>query len=232
MIGEKVVHLNEVGSTNRYALEMAPDFPEGTVVVARKQTSGKGRNDRRWESPEGGLWMSVVLRPERIEPRLVFVGALAVVDTLSDFGVVSGIKWPNDVWVNGRKIAGVLTEVRGKTAVLGIGLNVNNPVPPELHGSAVAMYELLGTSVPLERVEERLISHLDGWYRVFQKAPELMMARVRELTFILGRPVVVSDGKDSVSGRALDVLDDGSLLIEVNGEMRRVLYGDVSLRPL
>ncbi len=134
----------------------------------------------------------------------------------------------------GRKIAGFLTEGKaGEYAVLGIGLNVNNPIPKELEGgSATAMVNFIGRPLPLERVRERLLFHLDGWYRVFKGGrPELMMAKVRERTFILGRTVrVIEDSDELVGGRALDVLDDGSLLLDVNGELRRVLYGDVSLR--
>lgn len=231
IVGLKVITLDEVDSTNEYARRIAPGVPEGTVVVAKRQTAGRGRKGRSWASPEGGLWLSVILKPPRVDGRIVFVGALAVTDTLADFGIDSGIKWPNDVWVGGRKIAGVLTEGKaGEYAVLGIGLNVNNPIPKELEGSATAMVNFIGRPLPLERVRERLLFHLDGWYRVFKGRPELMMAKVRERTFILGRTVRVIEDSDELVGRALDVLDDGSLLLDVNGELRRVLYGDVSLR--
>ena len=77
-----IVTLDEVDSTNEYAKRMASEAPEGTVVVARRQTAGKGRRGRRWASPEGGLWFSVILKPPRVDPRLVFVGALGVTDLL------------------------------------------------------------------------------------------------------------------------------------------------------
>ncbi|NJE61112.1 biotin--[acetyl-CoA-carboxylase] ligase [Thermococcus sp. 21S7] len=230
-VGIRVISLEEVDSTNEYARRIASDVPEGTVVLAKRQTAGKGRKGRSWASPEGGIWMSVVLKPSGVDPRLVFVGALAVTDTLSDFGISSGIKWPNDVWAAGKKIAGILTEGKaGEYVVLGIGLNVNNPVPPELRWDAVSMMELTGTSLPLDRVLERLLFHLNGWYRVFRERPELVMAKVRERTFILGRIVKVVEDDNALIGRAVDVLDDGSLLLDVGGQLRRILYGDVSLR--
>ncbi|NJE76215.1 biotin--[acetyl-CoA-carboxylase] ligase [Thermococcus sp. ES12] len=230
-VGIRVIRLDEVDSTNDYAKKIARKVPEGTVVLAKRQTAGRGRKGRRWESPEGGLWMSVILKPQRVDPRLVFVGALAVVDTLSEFGLSPGIKWPNDVWVAGRKIAGILTEGRaGEYTVLGIGLNVNNPTPPELQGDAVSMLELIGTPLPLDRVLERLLFHLNAWYKVFKERPELMMAKVRERTFILGRTVKIIQDYNVLIGRAVDVLDDGSLLLDIDGQLRRILYGDVSLR--
>ncbi|NJF24135.1 biotin--[acetyl-CoA-carboxylase] ligase [Thermococcus sp. Bubb.Bath] len=233
VIGKKIIRLEEVDSTNRYAKDIAPEAPEGTVVVARRQSSGRGRLGRRWESPEGGLWLSVILKPEKPDLRLVFIGGLAVVDTLLDFGLQGGIKWPNDVWVNGKKISGVLTEGKGNDYVLlGIGLNVNNPLPPELSGSATSMMLEIGRAVTLERVLDKLLFHLDVWYTIYRERPDLLMARLRERTFILGRTVRVTEGETTMIGRALDVLDDGSLLLEVGGELKRILYGDVSLRPV
>ncbi|HDZ36556.1 MAG TPA: biotin--[acetyl-CoA-carboxylase] ligase [Thermococcus sp.] len=231
VIGVKIIRLDEVDSTNEYAKAIAHEVPEGTVVVAKRQVAGKGRKGRSWASPEGGLWMSVILKPPRVDPRLAFVGALAVGDTLADFGISVGIKWPNDVWVGGRKISGILAEGKaGEYSILGIGLNVNNPIPEELRENAVSMMELLGSKLPLEEVLKRLLLHLDGWYRVFLERPDLLMAKVRERTFILGRPVTVIEGDERISGIALDVLDDGSLLMDIDGQLRRILYGDVSLR--
>ncbi len=227
----RIIELDEVDSTNEYAKRIAGNSPEGTVVVAKRQTAGKGRKGRSWESPDGGLWLSVILKPGRIDQRLVFVGALAVVDTLADFGIPSGIKWPNDVWVSGRKIAGILTEGKGgEYIVLGIGLNVNNPIPEELRESATSMFELTGTKVPLDKVLERLLFHLGGWYRVFLERPDLLMAKVREKTFILGKTVWVIQDGDELVGRAADILEDGSLLLETPSGLRRITYGDVSLR--
>lgn len=231
IVGVKVIQLDEVGSTNEYAKTIAHEVPEGTVVIAKRQTAGRGRKGRSWASPEGGIWMSVILKPPRVDPRLAFVGALAVVDTLADFGISAGIKWPNDVWVGGRKVSGILAEGKaGEYSILGIGLNVNNPIPEELKDNATSMMELIGSKLPLEKVLKRLLLHLDGWYRVFLERPDLLMAKVRERTFILGKPVTVIEGEERISGIALDVLDDGSLLMDIGGQLRRITYGDVSLR--
>ncbi len=226
-----IVTLDEVDSTNEYAKRIASEVPEGTVVVARRQTAGKGRRGRRWASPEGGLWFSVILKPPRVDPRLVFVGALGVTDLLRDFGVSAGIKWPNDVWVEGRKIAGILTEGKANEyVILGIGLNVNNPIPEELEKTATSMSTLLGREIPLEVVLQRLLEHLSRWYGLFLKEPGRVVEEVRKRTFILGRPVVVITGEKVLRGRAVDVLDDGSLLVETPEGPVKILYGDVSLR--
>ncbi len=232
IIGKKIVALKEVSSTNDYARSIAEEAPEGTVVLAESQSAGKGRNGRRWVSPKGGLWMSVILKPGFVDPRIVFVGPLSVIDVLADFGIPSGIKWPNDVWVRGQKIAGVLVESKGKEYVIvGIGLNVNNPIPEELRDTAVSMFELVGKEIPLDVLLKSMTFHMDAWYRIFREDPAILMQKVRERTFILGMFVEVVGGERFV-GRAVDVLDDGSLLLDVGGSLRKVIYGDVSIRPL
>ncbi|MBP1912288.1 biotin--[acetyl-CoA-carboxylase] ligase [Thermococcus stetteri] len=226
----KILRLDEVDSTNEYAKKLIPDAPEGTVVVAKRQTTGRGRRGRAWASPEGGLWMSVVLKPPKIDPRLVFVGALAVADTLRDFGIDAWIKWPNDVWVGEKKISGILTEAKGSSVIMGIGLNVNNEIPNELKETAVSMKGLLDKSVNLEEVLKKLLHHLGHWYGVFLENPALLVGEVRERTVLIGKKVrVLQDGGELV-GTVVDVSGDGSLLLDVDGQIIKVLYGDVSLR--
>ena len=231
MIGSKVILLDEIDSTNEYAKRIALNVPEGTVVIAKTQRAGRGRKGRRWASPEGGLWMSVVLRPPKPDPRLVFVGALAVVDVLGELGIEAWVKWPNDVWVGERKIAGILTEARGKEfVVMGIGLNVNNPVPRDLEGKATSIKALTGKEVPLEDVMKSLLRRLDWWYAVFLEDPENAVGEVRKRMSILGKVVEVVMGEERLAGEAFDLLPDGSLLLRTKDGMRKILQGDVSLR--
>ncbi|WP_048055058.1 biotin--[acetyl-CoA-carboxylase] ligase [Thermococcus onnurineus] len=237
IIGRKIIHFHEVDSTNEYAKLIALDEREGTVVVADRQTAGKGRKGRTWASPEGGLWMSVILKP-KAEPKhlskLVFIGALAVVDTLWKFGIEAGIKWPNDVWVNGRKICGVLTEGRiGEFVILGIGLNVNNDAPEELRKMATSMREFLGREVSLSEVFHALIRNLDHWYRLFLNGryAEIISA-LKERSIVLGKEVKIIDDETELVGRAVDIDVDGALILETPKGRVRVLHGDVSLRFL
>lgn len=235
IIGKKAIHLQEVSSTNEYAKLMAPEAPEGTVVVAKRQTLGKGRKGRKWASPEGGLWMSVILKPKIAAedvPRIVFIGALAVVDALAEFGIEAGIKWPNDVWVGNKKICGILTEGRlGEFVILGIGLNVNNEIPEELKGSATSMRLILGREVDLEDVFKALLRNLDRWYGLLLSGrTDAILRAVRERCFILGREVRITDGEMEMEGRAVGIDDDGALILETPGGRVRVFYGDVSLR--
>ncbi|WP_457742217.1 biotin--[acetyl-CoA-carboxylase] ligase [Thermococcus sp.] len=231
-----IIRLTEVRSTNEYAKEIAEDVPEGTVVLARRQTFGKGRRGRYWASPEGGLWMSVILKPKTsIEnvPKLVFVGALAVVDALSKYGIPAEIKWPNDVLVGGKKIAGILSECKpGRFAIIGIGLNVNNEIPEELEGFAVSMKSLLGFDINLDEVLQRVLRALSYWYTVFKSGRHYeILDAVRRRSAVLGRRIrIFEDGEVLLEGTALDIDDDGALIVETDEGTKRVLYGDVSIR--
>ncbi|WP_297497125.1 biotin--[acetyl-CoA-carboxylase] ligase [Thermococcus sp.] len=227
----KTIRLEEIGSTNDYARDIAQKSPEGTVVIAKRQTAGRGRKGRKWTSPEGGLWMSVILKPDKPDPRLVFVGALAVLDALAEFGIRGWIKWPNDIWVGERKIAGILTEGRaGEFVVMGIGLNVNNKIPEELGETATSMARVLGREISLEKVLSALLKALEGWYRIFKEEPLRVIEETRRRTLILGKAVKVIRDGEIISGRAADILEDGSLLLETPSGLKRIIHGDVSLR--
>lgn len=191
---------------------------------------GHGRIGRRWESPPGGLWMSVVLHP-RIStedlPKLSFLGALAVVRTLSEFSIQGKIKWPNDVLVDYKKIAGILVEKRGDNVVLGVGLNVNNEAPE----NATSMAEILGTSVPLIEVFRALVTNLDELYKMFLSSPASLLEMAKK-EMILGVPVrIIGDGE--IEGIAEDIDELGRLILRLSdGSLKKIVYGDVSLRFL
>jgi BirA family biotin operon repressor/biotin-[acetyl-CoA-carboxylase] ligase len=225
-----IIYLEEVDSTNEYAKRLLPNISEGTVIVAKKQTAGKGRKNRVWASPEGGLWMSVILKPPKVDPRLVFVGALAVADTLRDFGIEAWIKWPNDVWIGNRKISGILTEVKGDFAIMGIGLNVNNEIPEGLKETAISIREVIGSFLPLEDILRGILRHLDHWYSSFLRDPNLVVEEVKKRTIIIGKSVRVITEEKAIEGKVLDILSDGALILESPEGPIRILYGDVSLR--
>ncbi|NPA47740.1 MAG: biotin--[acetyl-CoA-carboxylase] ligase [Thermococci archaeon] len=233
LIGRKVVFLREVDSTNEYAKRIAPHEEEGTVVIAERQHSGKGRRGRYWASPEGGLWMSVILKPGRCESLtlLVFAAALAVTDTLEEFGIKGRIKWPNDVLVNGKKICGILTEGRiGDYVVVGVGLNVNNDVSNGLSRIATSMKTLKGSEISVLHVFRSLLRNFERWYNLYLSGKhEEVLRATKDRSAVLGREVRITDDVEIV-GRAVDIGEDGALIVETPSGVRRVLYGDVSLR--
>ena len=145
-----IIHLDRVGSTQDEAHRLAEaEEPDGTAVVSREQTAGRGRRGRRWESPPGGLWLSVLRRPTEAAPPLVLSlsAGLAVADALESVGIQHvHVKWPNDLMVDDAKIGGILCEVRWHGdrpawAVIGVGINVENSLPSAVHGVATSVAE-------------------------------------------------------------------------------------------
>jgi BirA family biotin operon repressor/biotin-[acetyl-CoA-carboxylase] ligase len=244
--GRSVLFSREVDSTNDWAKKLATyGAYEGTVVVAETQTKGRGRLDRGWISPTGGLWFSLILRP-KLRPaesvKLTFVAGLAVAKVLREmFGLKAETKWPNDVLVNGRKICGVLTEMNttGETVnlvVVGIGINANFDVekvfPDSLKRVATSIENELGRKVQLHRLFRVLLEHLENLYELFTKEGFSPVLREwKDYADFLGRQVIIISLTEKIHGLALDVDNDGALIMRLaDGSVRRVFVGDVSLR--
>lgn len=247
-IGHRVYHYDQVESTNRTARELAASaIEDGTLVVAEEQTGGRGRLGRSWFSPHArGIWCSVILYPEVNPvnaPPLAMLAAVAVARALRrTAGVEAGIKWPNDLLVAGKKICGILTELsaemeRVNYLIIGIGINVNiasGEFPRELQEMATSIQMETGRRVSRVALLQNLLAELEYWYERWQKegfAP--VLACWKELSVTLQRPVRVITLKESWEGWAEDVDADGSLVIRLpNGEYKRVVSGEVSLRPI
>ncbi|MDG6922764.1 MAG: biotin--[acetyl-CoA-carboxylase] ligase [Nitrososphaerota archaeon] len=166
------VYLTSVDSTQTYLSSELKSEREGDLAISETQTKGKGREGRSWVSQKGGLWMSIVLRPPsaRVLERLVYLGANAIIDTLSEYGVKSSIKPPNDVYSNGKKIAGILadTVIQGDLSVvyLGVGVNVNNdPTKEDLISEiATSVSKIIGGALDLTEFTVSFLRHLDQLY--------------------------------------------------------------------
>jgi BirA family biotin operon repressor/biotin-[acetyl-CoA-carboxylase] ligase len=230
--GWTLVALDSVGSTNDEAAQLADaGAAEGTVVWAREQTGGRGRRGRHWASPVGNLYSSTVLRPDCAAPRaaeLGFVAALAVADIVSD-GRTVRVKWPNDVLVDGGKIAGILLESaiaqtgRVEHVVAGIGINVGfAPQLPEMRYPGAA----LGGSVEaaLEKFTNALAARLGEWRRDgFETVRAAWLAKAGPI----GAEVDVRLGEELVSGRFAGLDREGALLLDTPGGPRKIVSGEL-----
>ena len=230
-----------IASTNDRAREVAEGGAAGVVVVAYEQTGGRGRRDREWTAPSGGVWASLVLRPERPPaeiPMYTLAAAVAVARAAREAGVEATIKWPNDVLVAGeegeRKLCGILTEMEGEAdrvswLVLGPGVNANvdrDALPPGATSLRAEVGDVDRRTFLQRTLEEihdltgegaDLRAVLDAW---------------REYASTLGRRVRVETPSGAVEGRAVDVRFPGSLVVETDDGERVVHAGDCDhLRP-
>jgi BirA family biotin operon repressor/biotin-[acetyl-CoA-carboxylase] ligase len=228
LIGNKLYYLDVVDSTNEYAKELIGNkVPEGTVVLADTQNKGKGRFNKQWYSPEGGIWMSVILFPS--DPALISIAAaVAVCEALHLNGVLPGIKWPNDILLNGKKIAGILVEIIDDAVIVGIGLNLNiRSFPEDLQDIASSVF--LETKKHLEKkmLYDNLCKQLDDCYKMLQnKQGSDLLTKWRHYTVLLGQMVTIKMGETTVQGKVLDISNDGALvLMRTNGKIERVPGG-------
>ena len=230
-------------STQNLARDLARDgAPEGTVVIAESQTAGRGRLGRQWHSPAGcNLYCSLVLRPPlppTAVPTFALVVGLAVADAAQPLvGARPALKWPNDVLLDGRKVAGILTELdaeieRVRYVIVGIGVNVNTEAfPEELATTATSLRLAAGHPVDRARFTGGLLAALEARYRRFLADGFAAMRPEWEASAALtGKEVRVTAPEGEVSGRVLGVDDDGALrLAGPRGELR-VLAGEISTR--
>ncbi|MFW6108096.1 MAG: biotin--[acetyl-CoA-carboxylase] ligase [bacterium] len=219
VVGRRVHVYERVRSTSDVIRELADEgAEEGTVVFAERQTRGRGRLGRRWWSPAGvGVWMSVLLRPpvrRESVPMTTIIGALAAADAIrSSVGLPAMIRWPNDVLVGDRKVAGVLVEARetavGRDLVLGIGIDVNagqGEFPAEIAGRATSLSEAAGERVNRLDLIRALLRHLDRWYRIkLGRDLEAINDRWRELSATRGRRIVLEARGRRFAGTVADV---------------------------
>lgn len=242
-IGETIIRRDRVSSTMEEArLLAASGAREGTVIVAEHQTSGRGRAGRMWvDEPGDGLLLSVILRPEVARDSLsalpLLVGA-AVAEALEQVAPITcQLKWPNDVWIDGRKVAGVLLATHqdegGLTIVAGIGINVNMPVEG-LPDGGISLSVASGRSVDREAVLEVIVSSLDAHYGHFvDSGGAADLAAWRHRAALTGELVEVVQGDETLTGRYQGIDDDGALVLETSsGERWRVVAGDLVRGPV
>ena len=244
IIGRHVYVVEEIASTNDYAARLADQgAEEGTVVVAERQTAGRGRSGRTFASPEGGIYLSIILRHRlrvRDVPFVTLLSGVAVTMAIRDVTALPArIKWPNDILVHGNKVCGILIESRfaGEKVdfiVVGIGINVNTSMeafPPEVREVASTLEREMGAAVPRLPILKRLLANMEELLQAYpEDGEQATIEQWVSLSCTVGRRVRVRWGRGSVEGMAIGIDRTGALVIETaQGNEERVMTGDVTL---
>lgn len=246
-VAKEVLYFDTIDSTNTKAQELAEKgYPSGTLVVADKQESGKGRRGRSWVSPSGtGIFMTLMIKPD-INPNnasmLTLVAALAVAKAITSVtGEEALIKWPNDIVVNGKKVCGILTEMNAQFdyinhIAVGIGINVHNEsFPEEISQMASSlMIEAGGKRFHRAQIIAETMSYFEQYYDTFLKTQDLS-ALVREYDELLvnrNKSVRVLDPKEPFDGKAMGITPKGELIVDTWESRKLVSSGEVSVRGI
>ena len=233
-----MIKVNEVGSTNAELLEHADEHEHGTVLCARRQTAGRGRYQRTWKSQNGGLYFSVLLKDQNhiasIYP-FVLLSALAVVRSIQSCATQGvAIKWPNDIYINHRKVCGILAEssTRGNstTVVIGIGINVNNRVAhlKDLRNPAVSLKECRDENIDLNNLLKHILDELDQMYSDLRenRFPEYL-PELNRLLYSKGQEIELRTGDTIRMITPIAFTKDAKLLCEENGKETTIFLGEL-----
>lgn len=237
LLGRAVIVHPSLPSTNAEAKRIAASADDGTVVVADLQTAGRGRMERSWSSPPGGVWMSIIVKP-KIPPSLAFrvniAASVAVARALEAlYSLDVKIKWPNDLLVGGMKVSGILTEIGAEMdcleyAVVGIGINANidpGSLPEEWKATSISGE--LGREVLLVELVTRVLEEMEEIYGDIAGSFDRIHEEWSQRSATLGRRVRITTRSGEFEGRAVDLDADGALLVERDGgPLERVVAGD------
>lgn len=245
-VGQEIFYFPVVDSTNTKAKQLAEEgYPSGTLVVAEQQDAGKGRRGRSWESPRGtGIFMTLMLKPD-INPNnasmLTLVAALAVsAGIMKCTGRPAGIKWPNDIVMNGKKVCGILTEMSAQFdyvnhIVIGIGINVHNDAfPEEISQMATSLYLETKEHINRAALIEEIWEQFEHYYAVFLETEDLsgLVKEYNGHLVNMHQSVKVLDPKEPFEGKAMGINPRGELIVDTWESRKLVSAGEVSVRGI
>ncbi len=239
IIGRNIEYFKETESTNIIAREMAGSVEEGTVVIAESQTGGRGRLGRKWISPEGGIWLSIILKPgiqPLYAPRITLMAGVSAAKTIRSFGLPAKIKWPNDVLINGKKVCGILTEIEAEIdmidyCVVGIGIDANvdtESFPEEFRDSSTSLKKELGHEINRVDFVQKLMLEFEALYLIFQKNgfPSIL-EEWRGMSATIGEWVKITTQNRTIYGEAIGVDNEGALILETDeGKLEKIVAGN------
>ena len=241
-LGRAIYHFAEIGSTNLKAAELAETgVPDGTLVLADRQLQGKGRLSHSWHSPAGvGIYLSLVLRPRipvAAAPGISLVAALALVESIKNlYSQEAAIKWPNDILLNNRKLAGILTELTSdgdqvRHVILGLGINCNQTeFPAEISDLAISLRQAVGASMTRVHLLATWLSMFESRYRQLQdEGFESLLPEIKKHSAVLGKRIKFRAHSKSQTGVAVDIDPTGRLVVEAAGQRLKLSAGEVTL---
>ncbi len=231
---DSIHYFAELPSTMDMAKDLArKNCPDFTVVIAGRQTAGRGRLNRQWLSDEGGLYFTLVLRPDiplQSSFRVNFLASLTLARMLRDtYGVEADVKWPNDILVDDRKLSGMLSELEAEAdrvffINIGMGINVNND-PGGVEPAPISLKKILGREVSRIELLTRFLDEFEARLQTVEL--ETVISEWKQYTVTLRRQVRIVTRQEVTEGRALDVDDNGALVVELaDGSVKKIIYGD------
>jgi len=244
-IGREIYSYHEVESTNNVAKFLARFGPfEGTIVISEIQTKGKGRGGKKWESPKGGIWLSIILKPEIDHlkaPLLTLATGIAIAKTIRRMNIDAKIKWPNDILINNKKVCGILTEASSKQntfdyIIVGVGidsnLNINN-LEETLRKITTSLSNETQEEIKEPKIIANFLNEFEKIYNSFKEENfDEILNEWRRMSDTIGSYVKIKQAHIKViEGLAVGINNQGELILKLdNGELKTILSGECSLK--
>ena len=244
-VGKKIYYFPELKSTNimakEKALHRAEGIDEGTLIIAEKQSAGKGRLGREWFSPAGGIWLSIILYPQ-LSPsyisRITLMTAVAVVKAIKICTQIkSQIKWPNDILINEKKVCGILTEMSAELdiinwVVVGIGINVNidhREFPEDIQKNTISLKETSGKEISRVKLAQTFLQEFEKYYEILKGREFSSILKEWKLySHTLGKKIKVDMGEKIITGEAMDINESGALILKKeDSELVEIISGTI-----
>jgi len=244
-IGKKIFYFPELESTmvtaKEKVLHRSEVIDEGTIIITEKQSAGKGRLGRKWFSPAGGIWLSIILFPQlppSYIPRITLMTAVAIVKAIKiRTQIKSQIKWPNDILIQGEKVCGILTEMSAELdiinwIVVGVGINVNidnQEFPEDIREKTTSLKEVLDREVPRVRLVQVFLQEFERYYeKLKRKEFPSILEEWKLYSCTIGREIRINIGERIISGKAVDISEEGALILKKeNGELIEIISGTI-----
>jgi len=244
-IGKKIFYFPELESTNVIAKEKAlhrtEAIDEGTIIIAEKQSAGKGRLGRKWFSPTGGIWLSIILYPQlppSYIPRITLMTAVAVVKAIKMCTRIEPqIKWPNDILINEKKVCGILTEMSAELdminwVVVGIGINANldyRELPKDIQENATSLKEASGKEILRVKLMQTFLREFEKYYESLKRRESSSVLREwKSYSYTLGKKIRVDMGGRIITGEAVDINEEGALILKKeDNELIKIISGTI-----
>jgi len=245
IIGQQAYYFDSIDSTQNQALKMADDpANNGTVIIAAKQTGGKGRSGRKWVSPKGGIWLSIILQPKfdiSITTLFPIASALALSNTLEKTLKISPeLKWPNDLTIKGKKVAGMLVDAslesnRIENMVLGVGINFDvdvKQIEKTLRGSSnfygvTSLSEQKKKVKPIQLVQTFLVEFEKIYELLNTKQTKKIISEWTKRSSTIGKNVELDTRDGKIKGKAIKIDEDGALVVSNKDKISRIIAGDI-----
>jgi len=244
-IGKEIYYFPELKSTNIMAkekvLHRAEGMDEGTLIIAEKQSAGKGRLGREWFSPAGGIWLSIILYPQLFPSyisRITLMTAVAVVKAIKICTQIeSQIKWPNDILINEKKLCGILTEMNAELdiinwVVVGIGINANidlRDFPEDIQENTISLKETSGKEISRVKLVQTFLQEFEKYYeKLKRKEFSSILKEWKSCSHTLGKKIRVDIGERIITGEAIEINESGALILKKeDGELAEIISGTI-----